>query len=801
MYTLLSKELRNIFNSISGILFSIIFLIVCGALLWFIPGDYNIVESGYASLSSFFDLAPVLLLILIPALAMRTFSEEKKQGTLALLVTRPVRLFDIVFSKYLSVLIAVSIVLLSTVVYVVFLSYFALPQGNIDLGAIAGSYLGLLFLVSVFVAISIFASSLTSNQVAAFITGLLICAVFYYGIDLFSSLFLSGKANHTVRSIGFLSHYQSLQKGVIDTYDAGYFIIMSGLFLIFILQTLHFNCKRLIINILVFSSLLILSSFFKLGFDLTSDKRYTLSKPVKTMLREIKSPVFIELYLAGDLNPGFYQLQKSTLDMLNDFSNLSSGKINYRVINPYEVGDKEFMKTLSEKGIKGISVNDRNREGKIVQQIVFPYLLVKSGKNEIPVALLINEQGRSGQENLNASIEMLEYHLANALETITREEPQKIVFLQGHGELTPDQLSDLFDLLSYHYQIDLGALPKNPEASALDKYELVVVPGPQEPFSEAEKYVLDQYIMHGGKIAWLINGVKVDLQALSAAGETPSMANEVNLDDLLFGYGVRINPVLLADVQCLEIPLDTSREDIEDSYTVAPWHFAPVLNVGNSLSIFKGVSLVKTAFASTLSFVGKEAQNPDRNHLLLYSSDLSAVVQVPEMISLHEINRPPDKKYFNRQHLPVGALIEGTFISGYKNRPIPKEVVPGNQQYKDSIGHNRMVVIASEDVIRNEITETDSGHKIWPLGYDRYSGVQFGNREFMFDIVSYLTDDSGISALRNRHLQLRLLDKTKLSENRLIPVWVNVLLPSFLLLVLFIVNYLLRKRKYSKTWS
>ncbi len=801
MRTLLSKELRGIFHSVSGILFSVIFLIVCGCLLWFIPGNYNIAESGYASLTSFFTLAPVLLLVLIPALSMKTFSEEKKQGTLPLLLTRPVRLSDIVLSKYLSVFISIVIVLLPTLIYVVFISYNALPQGNIDSGAAVASYIGLLFLVAAFVSVSIFASSLTANQVVAFITGLLICVVFYFGFDLFSNLFSSGRANYIIKNAGFLSHYQSVQKGVIDISDILYFFIVTCLFLILARQTLKLNFKRLIICVLVLVILLIASFFIRFRFDLTSDKRYTLSEPVKTLLKEIKVPVAVECYLTGDLNAGFYQLQKACLDMLDDFSNLSSGNISYQVINPYQSGDKEFIKELAEKGIKGIAVNERNRQGKMVQQIVFPYLLFKSDENEIPVALLINEPGKSGEENLNASVEMLEYHLANVLETVVRKEARKIVFLQGHGELIPDQMSDLFDLLSYNYQIDLGTLSKNPEADILDDYELVVVPGPQEPFTEAEKYVLDQYIMHGGKIIWIIDGVKVGLNALAEAGATPSMANEVNLDDLFFDYGFRIDPVLLEDVQCLEIPLGTNQEDTDDSFTVAPWYFAPVLNATTGLTINKGVSLVKTMYASTLSFVGKEVGNPLRNQILLQSSDLSTIVHVPEMISLHEINRLPDKKYFNRQYLPVAALIEGGFRSGYKNRPVPENVISVDRQLKDSVEYNKMIVIASENVIKNEITENDSGTRTWPLGYDRYSDVQFGNREFMSNAVSYLTDSSGIAMLRNKHLQLRLLDKTNLSESPIASVLINIVLPPFILITLFIVNYLLRKRKYGRSWS
>ena len=797
MYTLLSKELRSIFYSLSGILFPIAFLIACGCMLWLIPGDYNISENGYASLSSFFALAPVLLLILIPALSMRTFSEEKKQDTLSLLFTRPIRIINIITAKYLSVLLTVLIVLLPTIIYAFVLSYYALPQGNIDWGAIAGSYLGLMFLVAAFVAISVYASSLTSNQVIAFITGLLICLIFYFGFDLISGLFSSGKTQYFIKNIGFLSHYQSIGKGIIDVYDFGYMISVSCLFLTLTLQIFRPDRKRSIGYISALCIMLILFSFFRYRIDLTADKRYTLSQPVKTLLKEVKFPVEIECYLSGDLNAGFYQLQKACIDMLEDFSSLSSGNINYRIINPYQTDDNQLVKTLMEKGIRGTAVNERNREGKMTQQVVFPYLLFKSEENEIPVSLLINEPGRSGQENLNTSIELLEYHLAQALNTISKKKTRKIVFLQGHGELTQEQLSDLFDHLAYNYRIDMGILSEKVMPEELNDYELVVLPGPQEPFSEAEKYILDQYIMQGGKMLWVINGVIIDLNALSQAGLTPSMANDVNLDDLLFGYGIRINPVLLADVQCLDISLDTNLEEADDSYTTAPWYFAPALNTTSGSTITKGISLVKTSFASTVSFVGKNADDPARNQVLLHSSDLSAIVHVPEMISLHEINRLPDKKYFNRQYLPVAALIEGNFVSGFKNRPVPKEVIQEKRPVADSVQNNKMIVIASEDVIRNEISQTENGVKIWPLGYDRHSDIQFGNREFILNAINYLTDDSWISNLRTKHLQLRLLDKTKLSESNATAL-ITIVIPPLIFLIFFLTNSLLRKRKYSR---
>lgn len=799
MCALLFKELRYIFCSFAGLLFSIVFLLICGSLLWIVPGNYNIADSGYASLSPFFSLAPTLLLILIPALSMRTFSEEKRQGTLSLLLTRPVRFSDIVFSKYLSIFIAVIILLIPTIVYTLSLYWHAIPQGNIDLGAIAGSYLGLVFLVAAFTSISVFSSSLTTSQVVAFISGLLICVFFYFGFDLISTLFSSGKIQFITKSIGFLSHYQSVQKGVIDTNDVGYMIIISCLFLLFTIQTLHLDKKLLTTGLSILLLFFIINSFIKYRFDLTADKRYTISQPLKKALKDIKTPVIVTCYLSGDLNAGFFQLQKACTDMLEDFSSLSSGNISYQIVNPYLQSDnKQFIRELAETGIKGIPVNERNKEGKMTQQIVFPWLLIQTEEREIPVNLLINESGRSGSENLNMSIEMLEYQIGRALKSVSQENARKIAFLQGHGELSQDQMADLFDALSYYYQVDLGVLSGISDPATLNEYELIIVPGPQDPFSEKDKYLLDQYIMHGGKVLWVINGVKLDLQYLATTGFSPSMVNDVNLDDLFFDYGFRVNPVLLEDMQCLEIPLNTNTEETDKSFTSAPWYFAPVLNAPSGSVITKGVSLVKSEFTSTISFVGKNAEDATRNHILLHSSEFSAIVNVPEMISLHEVNRTPDKNFFNKQYLPVAALIEGNFISGFRNRTIPEGIKESAQPFKKGTDHNKMIVIASENIICNEITGSGSETEIWPLGYDRFMDIQFGNKDFVLNAIDYLADESDFAVLRTKHFQLNLLDSKLISQNNLFFIFINVIIPPTILLIVFVVNFVLRKRKYNK---
>ncbi len=794
MYALLKKEIHSIFHSLSIIIFPGFFLLICGSLLWLIPGNYNIPENGYASLSSFFSLTSIIFLILIPALSMQTFAEEKKHGTLSLLYTRPIALHQIIVAKYIAVLVAILVALLPTLLYVLSISIYAIPEGNIDWGGIAGSYLGLIILASCLISISVFASCLTSNQVLAFIIGLLISACFFYGFDLLALFADSGKAQYYIKQMGFLSHYQTLQKGIISLSDTGYLIAITLLFLSLSSCVLRPNLKRISYSFSLFICLLILSSNLQFKWDLTADKRYTISDGVKSFLKELKTPVKAKLYLSGDLNAGFFSLRQSCTDMLDEFVKLSSGNFSYKIINPYQKNDNQGFESLEEKGIKGIAVNEKNREGKIIQQVIFPWILLQANEKELPVSLLVNEPGVSGEENLNMSIESLEYHLAVGLKTITNERIRKIVFLQGHDEPDESGMENLFDALSYNYQIDLGDISEVPNIDQLKDYELIVIASPQKPYSEHEKYLLDQYIMYGGKVLWIINGAKLDMDIFREAGLSPSMPNEVNLNDLLFGYGIRINPVFLKDLQCSDIPIRVSTTQAGDDVLYAPWYFSPILNVTPDLMITKGISFVSTEFASTISFVGHNSTDRKRQ-VLLFSSDHSRTVDVPGMISLDEINRLPDKKYFNQKNLPVAALLEGNFLSGFRNRPAPEGIF--NHVFKDSVANNKMIVIASENIIKDDIGNNKTA-KSQTSGDDTYSGKQFANSDFILNAVSYLTDDPDISVLKTKDVQLRLLDKNKLFENQNTIILFNVILPPILLVIFFLTKNILRRRKYRK---
>lgn len=752
-------------------------------MLWVVPGEYNILENGYATLSPFFSIVPTILIVLIPALSMKVFSEEKRLKTLELLLTRPVGPEKIIFSKISAIFAVLLIAFLFTFIYVISIAYYALPLNDIDFGSITGSYIGLLFLTFTFISISVFASSISSNQVISFIIGLLLCAFFYYGFDLLSEMIFSGKTQLWIQSLGIHFHFQSIQRGVIDSRGVIWMLFISGIFFLLTYCVLNRNKKNYLKFVSLFSivliSFVVLNRFFHFRYDLTAEKRYTLSPQSRKMIEEIGQPLKIQLYLTGDLNAGFIRLKQETLNLLNEFSTIAPGKIEIQVIDPYEK-DNNFISDLNNKGIAGIAVNEKKEGGSITQKILFPWIMINYGENSKPVSLLVNQKNKSGEENLNASIENIEYQLISSINSLIRGTIRKIAFIEGHQELPETALADASDFLSHFYQIDRGYLSN--DINQLNDYQVIIIAGPQSPFSEKEKFILDQYLMKGGKIVWLVNGAKIQPELLINTGESPSMINDINLNDLFFTYGVRINPVFMQDMQCVE-------------FQHQPFYYAPLLNPSGNHLITKGIMPVKSKFVSTIDFVGNNTfiqKTP-----LLFGSGHSHIVKVPEMISLHE---EYDKSHFSTIKKEITAvLLEGNFESLFTNRTIP-EGITANKIITKSL-HTQMIVIACEEIIANEISGYGKDTHIWPLGYDQESEIQFGNRDFIVNSINYLTDDTNIMSLRNKKFQLRLLDRQRVRAAGVYPVLVNVILPSILPVFLFGLLWFLRKRRYSKAFK
>lgn len=534
--------------------------------------------------------------------------------------------------------------------------------------------------------------------------------------------------------------------------------------------------------------------FFRI--DLTSEKRYSLSDNTKHLLQSMDKVLDVTVYLDGDLNAGFLRLRKATKEMLDEFDAYAGVKVRYTFENPSagatnEERDKKYEE-LEKRGMRGILVHDRDQEGQAMQKVVFPWIEISYDGKRRPVNLLKNVPDKSGEENLNTSIETLEYEITDAIRLMTTTDVPKVAFLEGHGEWVQPLVYDMSQELSRYYQVDRGSITEDP--SILDNYKALIVAGPTEKFSEKDKYAIDQYIMKGGKVLWLLDGARISLDSLSTASQTVGIENNVNLGDQLFNYGVRINADLVQDVQCLLIPVNTARMGDQPKYEPMPWYYSPLALTVPAHPISKNLAPVKTEFASSIDFVNEDL-NVTKTPLLV-TSNSTHVQNVPSIVSMEVVNVERNGYYFNRRNMIVGSVLEGVFPSAFANRMVPEGIKSVNKTITES-KPTKMIVIADGDVIRNDVQGKGENMNVLPLGYDRYMNQQFGNKEFLLNAVNYLTDDDGWMALRSREIKLRLLNKRAVIGQRTFWQVTNVVLPLLALGLFGLIFNFIRKRRYT----
>ena len=537
------------------------------------------------------------------------------------------------------------------------------------------------------------------------------------------------------------------------------------------------------------------SAIFRI--DLSSDKRYSISDQTKRLLKSAEKTIDITVFLDGDLNPGFQRLKTSTRDMLEEMSVYAKKDIEVSFENPSKANNEtERLKRYAEleaQGMTPTAIYERDKEGKAIQKIVFPWIKISSGEKTVYVNLLKNIRGNSGEENLNISIENLEFEITDSIRRVLNNEVTRIAFLEGHGELNEAETYSVSKILSRYFQIDRGVLAD--DASVLDGYRAVIIANPSQAFSESDKYIIDQYIMRGGRVLWLLDGVKLAAENLSTTGISPAIELDLNLSDQLFKYGVRLAPVLLQDIQSVQVPVNIAPQGAEPQFEPAPFYYAPLLLASYQHPITRNITEVKAAFASALEPVGENKEL--KNHLLLASSDNTHIVTTPATIEMSETADPNDKNYFNEAYVPVAMLSEGIFQSNFANRMTPPNLKNTAPLLQKSVA-TRQIFVADGDIIRNETNGVASDSTTLPAGFDRYMNRQFGNPDFIRNAVLYLTDEEGWLELRSRTLRLRLLNKNIVTEQRLFWQIINVATPVVLVLIAGLIYHRRRKRIYGR---
>ena len=516
-------------------------------------------------------------------------------------------------------------------------------------------------------------------------------------------------------------------------------------------------------------------------WDLTDDKHYSLSEASKTLLRATDAPIEVTLLLDGDLNAGFRRLKKATEETIEELG-VSADVVKVK-------GERLKVKGDS-LGLSPIIIHEREQNGKTAQTTVYPYALLSYKGKRAVVTLLKNTRGLSGEENLNASIEQLEFAFMEALHLLTQSETPRVAILEGHGEPDEAHTYDLMSALSKYFAVDRGAIASDSiDAHILDGYQALLILAPQTAFSDAERFIIDQYIMRGGAVLWALNGVQLSEEVLQKEGFTPIIPLDLGLTDLLFRYGVRINPALVQDVQCLPIPVNVSSDPEHPNFQPMPWTYAPLLLTSQGSPITKNMGQVMSTFVSPIDAVGGEDGIEKR--ILLATSTASRVTATPGEVNLSDMN--PDMSEFKYQYVPVAVSLEGTFTSAYAHRMVPEGVLTDEPIRKNGVP-TRQVVIASGSIVINELQKNQA----LPMGYDRYSGMQFSNRDMVVNAVLWLTDAEGLIALREKDIALRLLNDKRAHDERMKIQLISTISPVAILALIGGIVFVIRKRRYER---
>lgn len=554
------------------------------------------------------------------------------------------------------------------------------------------------------------------------------------------------------------------------------------------------NLKSLGIIIAILLLVNLISSSYFHRFDLTKDKRYTLSPTSLNIIKQVQNPLAIKIYLQGDLPAEFKRLQSETQQLLEEFQAYNKN-IVFEFVNPLENEDESMdnIKQLYSKGLTPINITVDDK-GKQSQAMVFPWAIAVYNNKEVNIPLLKNRMGASTTDKVIGSVQHLEYSIADALNKITKDKQKKIAVIKGNGELPDIQIAKFLMQVRESYHIGpftLDSVAQNPRGSleALQKYDLAIIAKPTETFSDAEKQVLDQFVINGGKTLWLIDQVTIEMDSLyNDSGANLAFPKDLNLNDMFFKYGFRINPDLVKDEQGSPIKLASGDQGSATQYQEFNWKFAPQVYPNSTHPIVKNLGGIKFDFANPIDTL----KNGIKKTILLHSSQYSKKIGSPVEVNLNMVTEETSPKdYPNTGNIPLSVLLEGSFHSMFENR-----VLPFDQKTFEAKGAaNKMIVISDGDLIRNQL---DKNGQPVELGYDQRSGNLYDNKDFLMNCVNYLLDDTGLINIRSKDLDLPLLDKEKVYENYTFTQFITIGLPLLILFAFGVLFRFFRKRKYSK---
>ncbi len=569
-----------------------------------------------------------------------------------------------------------------------------------------------------------------------------------------------------------------------------------------------FSFMHILVIIIVLN---IISSYLFTRIDLTSEKRYTLSPATKELLRSVDDYIFFRVYLEGDFPAGFKKLRRETKEMLDELRAYNK-LIGYEFVNPLSPGNasetKETIKTLTEKGLRPTELQVRATDG-AQQKIIFPGALVMYRDKEIPLDLLDQQLNTPPEMVINNSVQNLEFKLADIIRKLSQLQKPALAFIEGHGELNESEVHDLTQALLPNYRVDritiggrIYALTRRSDADAdgnvriLPNYEAIIIAKPTRPFDEKDKFIIDQYIMYGGKVVWLIDPVVASMDSLQMNESTVGVDLDLKLDDMLYKYGVRLNRNLVLDVNSASIPLRTGQVGGQAQIEFFRWPYFPLLNQASDHPIVRNINSIKADFVSSID---TNLTENVRKTPLLKTSDYSRVSLTPVLISLAMLRENPDPRMYSMSGQTTSYLLEGTFNSLFDKR-IPPEIADNLEiGFKETSKPTAMIVVADGDIVRNQF-HVPRGYPL-PLGFDQYTGRTYGNKDFILNAISYLADETQLISIRSREIKIRLLDMNRINAIRLNLQIINTALPVLLIVLFGVFMTIKRKKRYQKRYT
>lgn len=527
--------------------------------------------------------------------------------------------------------------------------------------------------------------------------------------------------------------------------------------------------------------------------DLTQDQRYSLSELSIEEAKKLEDVVFIRIYLEGDLSADYNRLRLATQELLDEYRSWSGDNIQYEFIDPsadpnQEAREKVYEKLVKE-GLQPTTLATRSIE-ETSEKVIFPGAIVTYRDKTLPWQLLKTQMGVPEPIMINNSIQQLEYQFISVIKSLQSTTQKRIAFIEGHGELPEIEVADMTRELEEFYSVDRLAI--NEQLKSLNLYDAIIIAGPDTSLSEKDKFIVDQFLMRGGKIIWLVENVAITMDSLKNASTTLALPRDLNLDDQLFRYGVRINRNLILDLQARPIPIVTSQIGNTPRQELLPWYYFPLVISQMGHPIVKNLDALKTEFVSTIDFVGKDTAI--KKHILLASSDYTKLVNTPARVSFNMLREKPDKRQYNVGPEKLAVLLEGKFTSNFKNRITSKIANDDGIGFIKSSVPTKQIVISDVDMIRNQVNPTTG--EFYALGYDRFTRRIYANKEFILNCMNYLLDDSGMLDIRAKEFKMRLLDRPRVEKEKREWQLANTAYPIGIVILLGLLSYWIRKKRF-----